>query len=119
MNEIGIPILCTVLGIVISFLTFQRNNKKDIQSDTKEFVEVRTQLDYISRGIDDIKFNDRIRDDQLKNLNERLIIVESETKILFKRFERLDETYRVRDELERGAMHEHSRKCNDRKENHD
>lgn len=119
MNEIGIPILCTVLGIVISFLTFQRNNKKDIQSDTKEFVEVRTQLDYISRGIDDIKFNDRIRDEQLKNLNERLIIVESETKILFKRFERLDESYRVRDELERGAMHEHSRKYNDRKENHD
>ena len=119
MTEIGIPILCTILGFVISFLTFQRNNKKDIQSDTKEFVEVRTQLDYISRGIDDIKFNDRIRDDQLKNLNERLIIVESETKILFKRFERLDDSYKKRDELERGAMYEHSRKNNDRKEDHD
>lgn len=119
MTEIGIPILCTILGIVLSFLAFQRNNKKDIQSDTKEFVEVRTQLDYISRGIDDIKFNDRIRDEQLKNLNERLIIVESETKILFKRFERLDDSYRIRDELERGAIYEHSRKHNDRKEDHD
>ena len=119
MTEIGIPILCTILGIVLSFITFQRNNKKDIQSDTKEFVEVRTQLDYISRGRDDIKFNDRIRDDQLKNLNERLIIVESETKILFKRFERLDDSYKIRDEMERGAMYEHSRKHNDRKEDHD
>ena len=119
MTEIGIPLLCTILGFVISFLTFQRNSKKDIQNDTKDFIEVKTQLEYISRGIDDIKFNDRIRDEQLKSLNERLIIVENETKILFKRFERLDDAYRIRDELERGAMYEHSRKHNDRKEDHD
>lgn len=119
MSEIGIPILCTILGIIISFLTFQKNTKKDIQNETKDFIEVKTQLEYISRGIDDIKFNDRIRDDQLKTLNERLIIVESETKILFKRFERLDETYRIRDELERGKRNEHSRKHNDREEDYD
>ena len=119
MSEIGIPLLCAILGFVISFLTFQRNNKKDIQNDTKDFIEVKTQLEYISRGIDDIKFNDRIRDEQLKSLNERLIIVENETKILFKRFERLDESYRIRDELERNKMYEYSRKHDDRKEDHD
>ena len=119
MTEIGISLLCAIFGFVISFLTFQHNTKKDIQKDTKDFIEVKTQLEYISRGIDDIKFNDRIRDDQLKSLNERLIIVENETKMLFKRFERLDDSYRIRDEFERGAMYEHSRKHHDRKEDND
>ena len=44
---------------------------------------------------------------------------ENETKILFKRFERLDDSYRIRDELERGEMYEHSRKHHDRKEDND
>lgn len=107
MDNISIGLLCTILGIVISFLTFQRNSKKEIQTDTREFVEVKTQLGYISRGVDDIKFNDRIRDEQLKSLNERLIIVENETKVLFRRFERLDEQYHIRDELERSERNEH------------
>lgn len=91
MDNISIGLLCTIIGIIISFLTFQRNRKKEIEADTKEFIELKSHLDYISRGIDDIKFNDRIRDDQLKSLNERLIIVENETKILFRNFERLDD----------------------------
>lgn len=107
MDNISIGLLCTILGIVISFLTFQRNSKKEIQTDTREFVEVKSQLGYISRGVDDIKFNDRIRDEQLKSLNERLIIVENETKILFRRFERLDQQYHIRDELERSEHNEH------------
>ena len=107
MENISIGLLCTLIGIIISFLTFQRNNKKEIEADTKEFVELKSHLGYISRGVDDIKFNDRIRDEQLKSLNERLIIVENETKILFRRFERLDEQYHIRDELDRADKRDH------------
>ena len=100
METISIALICTVFGIIISFLTFQRNNKKDIEERAKSEAEKKTQLDYIQRGIDDIKFNDRLRDEQLKTMNERLIIVENETKVLFRRFERLDERYHIRDGLE-------------------
>lgn len=100
METISIALICTVFGIIISFLTFQRNNKKDIEEKARSEAEKKTQLDYIQRGIDDIKFNDRLRDEQLKTMNERLIIVENETKVLFRRFERLDERYHIRDELE-------------------
>ena len=108
MENISVALICTLLGAVISFLTFQRNNKKDIQLEAKEQIELKTKLDYISKGVDDIKFNDRIRDEQLKKIDERLIIAEEEIKILFRRFERLDEFYNVRDELE-GVK----RKCKD------
>ena len=108
MENISVALICTLLGAVISFLTFQRNSKKDIQLEAKEQIGLKTKLDYISKGVDDIKFNDRIRDEQLKKIDERLIIAEEEIKILFRRFERLDEFYNVRDELE-GVK----RKCKD------
>ena len=101
LNSISIALLCTILGSSISFLTFQRNGRKDIEERAKKDAERSSQLDYISRGIDDIKFNDRLRDEQLKTMNERLIIVENENKILFRRFEKLDEHYKIRDELDR------------------
>lgn len=100
MESVSIALICTLTGVVISFLTFQKNNKKDIQLDVKERVEIKTQLEHIQKGIDDIKFNDRVRDDHLKKIDARLIIVEEEVKVLFRRFERLDDHYKVRDEME-------------------
>ena len=76
MEFISIGAICTITGVVISFLTFQRNSRKEIQTSTREQVELKTKLDYISKGVDDIKFNDRIRDEQLKKIAERLIIAE-------------------------------------------
>ena len=91
MEIVSVSVICTVTGVIISFLTFQRNSRKEIQSSTREQVELKTKLDYISKGVDDIKFNDRIRDEQLKKIAERLVIAEEEIKILFKRFDKLDE----------------------------
>jgi len=107
MENISIALLCTILGFSVSFLTYQRNGKKDIEEKAKKDAERKTQLDYIQKGIDDIRFNDRVRDEQLKTMNERLIIVENETKVLFQRFKRLDEHYHIRDELEHLKGGEH------------
>lgn len=100
METIGIGILCTLASLAISFFTFQRNGNKDVEARAIRDAERKAQLDYIQKGIDDIRFNDRVRDEQLKSMNERLLIVEQETRVLFKRFERLDEHYHIRDELE-------------------
>lgn len=83
MNDLTIGLVCTLISVTISYLTFCKNNKKDIKSDTQEQVELRAKLDYISKGIDDIKFNDRIRDEELKKINERVIIVEEKVKVLY------------------------------------
>lgn len=106
MESIAIALLCSIISASISFLTFQRNGKKDVQAEIKERVEMKTRLDYISKGIDDIKFNDRIRDEQLKKIDERLIIAEEEIKVLFRRFERLDEYYHIRNQMDGGNGNE-------------
>lgn len=84
MQDISIALLCTILGVCVSLLTYRMNSKKDIRNDTREQVELKTKLDYISKGIDDIKLNDRVRDEELKKLNERMIIAESNIKLLLK-----------------------------------
>lgn len=78
MENISIAVLCSTLSVLISYLTFNKNGKKDAQKQTEEQVELRSKLEYISRGIDDIKLDNRVRDEQIKNINERIIILENE-----------------------------------------
>ena len=90
METISIALMCTILSVVISYLTFRKNNKKEIESKTAERIEMKIKLDYISKGIDDIKLNDKVRDDNLKKMDQRLIIVEEEIKTIFKRINSKD-----------------------------
>ena len=90
METISIALICTILSVVISYLTFRKNNKKEIESETTERIEMKIKLDYISKGIDDIKLNDKVRDDNLKKMDQRLIIVEEEIKTIFKRINSKD-----------------------------
>lgn len=78
MENISIAVLCSTLSVLISYLTFNKNGKKDAQKQTEEQVELRSKLEYISRGIDDIKLDNRVRDEQIKTINERIIILENE-----------------------------------------
>ena len=98
METIGIPLLCTMVGLGISYSTFNKNSKKDAEESARRDAERKMQLDYIQKGIDDIRFHDRLRDEQLKNMNDRLIIVESETKVLSKTVNKLEGYHDGRDE---------------------
>lgn len=90
METISIALICTILSVIISYLTFRKNNKKEIESETTERIEMKIKLDYISKGIDDIKLNDKVRDDNLKKMEQRLIIVEEEIKTIFKKINSKD-----------------------------
>lgn len=90
METISIALICTVLSVIISYCTFRKNNKKDIETETTERIEMKIKLDYISKGVDDIKLNDKARDDSLKKLDQRLIIVEEEIKTIFKKIDSKD-----------------------------
>lgn len=80
MENISIALICSTLSVLISYLTFNKNGKKDVQKQTEEQVELKSKLEYISRGIDDIKLDNRVRDEQMKAMNERIIVLESEIK---------------------------------------
>lgn len=91
MENISIAVVCSLVSIVISYLTFTRNSAKDVRTETAQNVELKSRLEYISRGIDDIKLENRVRDDQIKTLSERVILLENTVTTLIKRIDRIDD----------------------------
>lgn len=91
METVIISLVCTVLGVIISYMTFQRNKTKDIRADTKEEVEgittVAQEIKYVSRGVDEIKYDLRDINKNMSDINERLIRVEESTKSAHKRLD--------------------------------
>ncbi|GAB6170094.1 hypothetical protein JCM1393_25540 [Clostridium carnis] len=91
METISIGLACTLLGAIISYLSFQRNKNKDIRAETREDAETKAKLDYISRGVDDIKLDNKQRDREMSKMNDRLIRVEESCKSAHKRIDNFEE----------------------------
>lgn len=91
MDNISVALACTVLGAVISFLSFQRSKGHDIRTDTKEGAETKAKLDYIATAVDEIRLDNKARDREVSNLNERLIRVEESTKSAHHRINAIEE----------------------------
>lgn len=94
MENVSIALACTLLGAILSILTFQRNKGRDIRADTKEEAETKAKLDYISKGVDDIKIDFKVQQREMQELKERVIKNEESTKSAHKRI----------DAIERGEM---------------
>lgn len=90
MDNITVGLLCTILGAILSYLTFQKNNKKDIRADTREEAETKTKLDYISKGVDDIKIDFKVQQRDMQELKERVIKNEESVKSAHKRIDGIE-----------------------------
>lgn len=91
METISIALACTVISLIISYATFYRNKGHDIRADTREEADTKAKLDYISRGVDDIKLDNKQRDREMLKMNERLIRVEESVKSAHKRIDGIEE----------------------------
>lgn len=91
METISIALICSVVGATVSYLTFQRNKSNSIRADTREEADTRAKLDYISRGVDDIRVDIKTQDRKINDMNERLIRAEESTKSAHKRIDGLEE----------------------------
>lgn len=93
--EIGVTVLITLLssiiGVLIGVLTYGKNRDKDIKNDAKEDAETKAKLDYISRGVDDIKLDNKQRDREFLKMNDRLTIVEQTLTTTVKRVDTLED----------------------------
>lgn len=85
--EIGI--LVGVLGLIISFQAYQLNKTKTVKTDTKENAELKAELGYIRKGVDDIRIDLKANEKQLIALGERITRVEENTKQAHKRIDNL------------------------------
>ena len=90
METISIAALCTVLGVVISYLTFQRNIKSDAKSETKESTAVAVKLDYISKGVDDIRLDIKSTNREVDALKEKFARHDESLKSAHKRLDKIE-----------------------------
>lgn len=90
METISIALICTILGVAISYLTFQRNKDNAIRAETKESAIVAAKLDFISQGVNNIQVKLESQEAKTTEINERLIRVEESTKSAHKRINDLE-----------------------------
>ena len=91
--DLMISICCTILGVVFSYLSFSRKQKRDIEKDTRAEVEAITrateEMKHVSSGINDIKLDIRQINQSLTSTNEKVIRLEEGLKLANKRIDDL------------------------------
>lgn len=78
--QVEIPILCTAIGAILGYMSYKKKTEKDIETSASQKTVVATKLDYISKGVDDIRLDIKAQDAKISNVIERLIKVEESTK---------------------------------------
>lgn len=85
---------CTVLGAGIGYLGYRRNYNNDLKKDSMSNASgqsiIATKLDYIGKGVDDIRLDIKAQDRRINELNEKVIKVEESTKSAHKRIDTIE-----------------------------
>ena len=93
--EIWISLICTIMGIIISYVTFYLNQKKEIKKDTRESAErnirLELKLDNIYNNLSEIRLDQKDISKVLNRLNEKVALLEQELTDAQKRIEKLEQ----------------------------
>jgi hypothetical protein len=87
---IELGVLFTIVGLIISYLGYQLNRQKERKSETHQEAEIKAQLGYISKGVDDIRIDLKANERQMVALGERVTRVEESSKQAHKRIDTLE-----------------------------
>ncbi|NLK94739.1 MAG: hypothetical protein GX275_06070 [Clostridiales bacterium] len=90
METISIALACTLVGVIISYLTFQKNKDNSIRAETKENAFTVAKLEYISKGVDDIRLDMKAQDRKVEEVITRVTRVEESAKSAHKRIDNLE-----------------------------
>lgn len=88
--EVGIGVVCTVIGALIGFLSFNRNRDKDVRVDAAESAVIRTKLDNINSGVDAIRIDIKGNENKISSLTETVIRIDESTKQAHKRIDAME-----------------------------
>lgn len=91
METISVALVCTLIGTIISYLVFQRNKNNDIRANSREEAKTEAKLDYIATAVDEIRIDNKARDREIKDIRERVIIMEASSKSAHKRIDTVEE----------------------------
>ena len=86
--EAGIVI--AVAGLLLSYLSYQLARTKEIKSDGQESAELKAELGYIRKGVDDIRIDLKANEKNIAHLTERVTRVEESAKSAHRRLDILE-----------------------------
>lgn len=89
-DYVSVGLLCTLLGAVLSMVTFSRNKAKDDKSEGRQDGQMLTELGYIKSGIDDIKTEQREQRKINTETATKLAAVEASAKQAHRRIDRIE-----------------------------
>lgn len=87
--NIEVTVICTVIGAIIGYMSYQKKNQKDIEADAAQKTLLSTKLDYISKGVDDIRVDIKSQDRSIRDLTVRMVKCEESTKSAHHRLDEL------------------------------
>jgi hypothetical protein len=99
--SIEIGVLLSILTIIIAFQGYALNKQKyqqdksqfetnDVKNDAKESAEIKAQLGYISKGVDDIRIDLKASEKQIGALGEKVARIEESAKQAHKRLDKIE-----------------------------
>ena len=86
-----VGLVSTLLGIVVTVLKLRKDDNKEIKEKAINESKVGQEIFYISKNIEDIKFNQRTITEEIKNINDRLIKAEESIKNAHIRIDHIEE----------------------------
>lgn len=87
---IEVGMLIAVLSLIISYLAYSLNRTKALKTDSQESAELKAELGYIRKGVDDIRIDLKANEKQMIALGERITRVEESSKQAHKRIDNLE-----------------------------
>ncbi|PHG31272.1 hypothetical protein COI60_22615 [Bacillus toyonensis] len=88
--NVEIGALIAVLSLAISYFAYSLNRTKSIKSDGQQSAEMKAELGYIRKGVDDIRIDLKASEKQMIALGERVTRVEESSKQAHKRLDTLE-----------------------------
>lgn len=86
-----VGLVSTLLGIVVTVFKLRKDDNKEIKEKAINESKVGQEIFYISKNIEDIKFNQRTFTEEIKNINDRLIKTEESIKNAHIRIDHIEE----------------------------
>ncbi|MFD0768882.1 hypothetical protein ACFQZ1_08140 [Bacillus sp. CGMCC 1.60114] len=77
---IEIGVLIAIASAVIGYFGYSLNRTKAIKSDGQQSAEMKAELGYIRKGVDDIRIDLKASEKQMQQLGERVTRIEESSK---------------------------------------
>ncbi|PDY73562.1 hypothetical protein [Bacillus cereus] len=87
---IEIGVLIAIASALIGYFSYSLNRSKEIKSDGQQGAEMKAKLEYISKGVDDIRKDQKASERQMVSFGERITRVEESSKQAHKRLDNLE-----------------------------